>query len=86
MYREFFDRLFNFIALGFFLYVIAQTYTFFTKDQIIKHTVKCAYCRKYVSEKVSKLLGWWHSQYDRLTSVVSVGKAVLFLYKLAGWP
>ena len=45
----------TFLSLGLVLYAIAQTYAFFSHDSIIKHTVRCPYCRKYVSEKVRAL-------------------------------
>ena len=42
----------TFFSLGLVLYAIAQAYAFFSHDSIIKHTVRCPYCRKYISEKV----------------------------------
>ena len=51
-HRSFLDKSLTFISLGLVLYLIAQTYAFFSKDSIIKHTVRCPYCRKYISEKV----------------------------------
>ena len=46
------DKTVTFLALGLVLYSIAQIYGFLSKDSIIKHTVRCPYCRKFVSEKV----------------------------------
>ena len=43
----------SFLCLGLMLYVLASIYQYFSKDDIIKHTVKCRYCKKRVSAKVS---------------------------------
>lgn len=51
----FLDKALSFLSLGLALYVIAQLYGYFSKDSIIKHTVRCTYCRKYVSEKVHSM-------------------------------
>lgn len=50
------NRLINFAGVGFSLYGLASLYQCFSKDPIIKHTVKCRYCRKYINEKVRNLL------------------------------
>jgi len=52
MYGDFISQVANFFALGVLLYSIARVYTLATKETIIKHTVKCAYCRKYIPQKV----------------------------------
>lgn len=51
----FLDKALSFLSLGLALYVIAQLYGYISKDSIIKHTVRCTYCRKYVSEKVHSM-------------------------------
>lgn len=48
----FLNKTMNFIGLGMALYGLASLYEYFSKDPIIKHTVKCRYCRKHVNEKV----------------------------------
>lgn len=48
----FLNKLLNFAGVGFALYSIASLYEWMSKDSIIKHTVKCRYCRKRISEKV----------------------------------
>jgi len=53
-YGSFLDKLFNFLGVGFSLYFIAQVYGYVSKDSIIKHTVRCKYCRKYISEKAQR--------------------------------
>lgn len=55
-YGFFLNRLINFIGVGMSLYGMAATYQFFSKDPIIKRTVRCRYCRKNINEKVSLLL------------------------------
>jgi large conductance mechanosensitive channel len=51
-YGVFLNRLINFMGVGFSLYGLASLYQFFSKDPIIKHQVKCRYCRKWINEKV----------------------------------
>lgn len=51
----FLNRLLNFMGVGFSLYGLAAVYQYFSQDPIIKHTVKCRYCRKRINEKVSDL-------------------------------
>ena len=52
----FLNRLVNFMGVGFSLYGLAALYQYFSQDPIIKHTIKCRYCRKRINEKVSGLL------------------------------
>lgn len=49
----FINKVINFLGLGLSLYALAGTYQYFSHDPIIKHTVKCKYCRKRINEKVS---------------------------------
>ena len=49
---SFIDKVVNFIGVGLSLYIIAQLYGWASNDSVIKHTVKCKYCRKQISEKV----------------------------------
>lgn len=51
----FLNRLLNFMGVGFSLYGLAALYQAVSQDPIIKHTVKCRYCRKRINEKVSEL-------------------------------
>ena len=50
--RTFFNKVFNFIGIGLSLYLIANIYTCLSQDTIIKNTVRCKFCRKWISEKV----------------------------------
>ncbi|EFX05611.1 mechanosensitive ion channel [Grosmannia clavigera kw1407] len=50
-YGVFLNRAINFLGVGISLYALAGLYQYFSHDPIIKHTVKCKYCRKRISEK-----------------------------------
>lgn len=49
-YGVFLNKTLNFIGLGSALYALAGLYQYLSKDPIIKHMVKCRYCRKRVME------------------------------------
>ena len=51
-YGSFINEVFNFLGVGLALYVIAMVYGWVSNDSIIKHTVKCKFCKKRISEKV----------------------------------
>jgi large conductance mechanosensitive channel len=53
MTSAFLDNVISLVGIGLALYAIAQLYAWVSHDSIIKHTVKCKYCRKSISEKVS---------------------------------
>jgi len=57
--RLFINKVLNFLALGWSLYGLAALYQYVSHDPIIKHTVKCKYCRKLISEKASHI-GCFH--------------------------
>jgi len=44
------------MGVGLALYAVASIYEWASKDPIIKHTVKCIYCRKRINEKVRSSL------------------------------
>ncbi|KZT57447.1 gated mechanosensitive channel [Calocera cornea HHB12733] len=50
----FLNNLFHFFGLGLALYLLAQLYGMVSKGSIIKHTVRCAYCRKEISVKAKR--------------------------------
>lgn len=54
MCSVFVNKIVSFLGLGLSLYALAGTYQYFSHDPIIKHTVKCQYCRKRISEKVRR--------------------------------
>lgn len=51
-YGVFLNRVVNFLGLGLALYGLASLYQYFSNDSIIKHTIKCRYCKKSISSKV----------------------------------
>ncbi|KAE9407779.1 gated mechanosensitive channel [Gymnopus androsaceus JB14] len=73
-YGEFINNVANFLALGMFLYFIARVYALLTKETIIKHTVKCAFCRKYIPEKAKRCsfcTSWLDGREESETSALS---------------
>lgn len=56
-YGVFLNKTLNFVGLGSALYALAGLYQYLSKDPIIKHMVKCRYCRKRINEKVSWVEG-----------------------------
>lgn len=50
---SFLNQLVSFLCVGISLYGLAHVFQFFSPEPIIKHTVKCKYCRKRISNKVS---------------------------------
>ncbi|KAK3491742.1 large-conductance mechanosensitive channel [Neurospora crassa] len=48
-YGFFMNRLLNFMGVGFSLYSIASIYQWMSKDPIIKKTVPCPYCCKFIN-------------------------------------
>ncbi len=72
----------RFFFVGLTLYVVAQMYGWVSHDSIIKRTVKCKYCRKSISEKVSTL---YEALVEEVVLTSGVGAALCELYELAGW-
>ncbi|OHX00811.1 large conductance mechanosensitive channel [Colletotrichum incanum] len=52
-YGSFLNQLVSFLCIGISLYGLAHVFQFFSPEPIIKHTVKCKYCRKRISNKAS---------------------------------
>lgn len=50
--RVFFDTLLSFFGVTLTLYFLAHVYMFLSHDRIIKPTVRCRYCFKFIKEKV----------------------------------
>lgn len=50
--RAFLNEFISFVGIGLTLYAVGQVYTYFSDDVVIKRTVKCRYCRKWISSKV----------------------------------
>ncbi|KAI0203755.1 large-conductance mechanosensitive channel [Astrocystis sublimbata] len=58
----------SFLFLGIMLYTLARVYQCFSKDDIIKPTVKCRYCRKRIGAKASRCVNctsWLDGREDR---------------------
>ena len=55
LFSNFINRVFNFLGIGVALYTVALVYGWASSDSVIKHTVKCKFCRKRISEKVNLL-------------------------------
>jgi len=67
-YGGFLNRVVNFFCLGLSLYALAMAYQYFSHDPIIKHTVKCQYCRKRVSVKAKRCINctsWLDGREDK---------------------
>lgn len=77
---SFIDTVINFFGIGVALYTIAQVYTWTSNDAIIKHTVKCKFCRKRISEKVVNMKV--NLSMDMILTG-AIGKALRQLYQLA---
>ena len=77
--RTFINKVLNFTGVGLALYIVASFYEWVSSDSIIKATVKCKYCRKRISEKVSACY--------ELTILfnVCVGETLCQLYQLVRW-
>lgn len=52
-FSSFLNTVISFFCVGLSLYFLAQFYQLFSSEPIIKHTTKCKYCKKRVSEAVS---------------------------------
>ncbi|KAL1861286.1 hypothetical protein Daus18300_008962 [Diaporthe australafricana] len=68
-YGVFLNKTLNFIGLGTALYALAGLYQYLSKDPIIKHMVKCRYCRKRVNEKSLRCVNctsWLDGREDHL--------------------
>ncbi|KAK1728934.1 hypothetical protein CaCOL14_008596 [Colletotrichum acutatum] len=53
-YGSFLNQLVSFLCVGISLYGLAHVFQFFSREPIIKHTVKCKYCRKRISNKAQR--------------------------------
>ncbi|KAI0159667.1 large-conductance mechanosensitive channel [Xylariaceae sp. FL1272] len=68
-YGSFISTVISFLSLGIALYFLASLYQWGSKDPIIKHTVRCKYCRKYVSEKAKRCVNctsWLDGREERM--------------------
>ncbi|KAH9485656.1 Anditomin synthesis protein L [Psilocybe cubensis] len=76
-YGVFIDQFVNFIGIGLVLYTIANVYGYFSRDSIIRHTVKCTYCRKEISSKAKRCpmcTSWLDGREDVETSALPLSR------------
>ncbi|KAL0933169.1 putative ion channel [Colletotrichum truncatum] len=68
-YGSFLNQLASFLCVGVSLYGLAHIYQFFSREPIIKHTVKCKYCRKRISDKALRCINctsWQDGREERM--------------------
>ncbi|TDZ40637.1 Anditomin synthesis protein L [Colletotrichum spinosum] len=68
-YGSFLNQLVSFLCIGVSLYGLAHVYQFFSSEPIIKHTVKCRYCRKRISNKAQRCVNctsWQDGREERV--------------------
>ncbi|GAP87283.1 putative large conductance mechanosensitive channel [Rosellinia necatrix] len=68
-YGVFIRHIVSFLCLGAMLYALACLYQFFSKEDFIKHTIKCRYCKKRVSEKAIRCINctsWLDGREERM--------------------
>ncbi|KAI0413779.1 hypothetical protein EKO27_g4615 [Xylaria grammica] len=68
-YGGFIRHVVSFLCLGIMLYALACLYQCFSKDNIIKYTVKCRYCKKRVSAKAIRCVNctsWLDGREERM--------------------
>ncbi|KAF7365007.1 Ion channel [Mycena venus] len=73
-YGSFIDAVFNFFFIGIALFLLAQAYAVASNDTVIKHTVKCDYCRKYIPEKAKRCsfcTSWRDGREEQETSALA---------------
>ncbi|KAI1177432.1 large-conductance mechanosensitive channel [Nemania sp. FL0916] len=67
-YGGFIRHVVSFMFLGIMLYAVASLYQYLSKDPIIKHMIKCRYCRKYINEKAKRCINctsWLDGREDK---------------------
>lgn len=75
------------MGVGLILYTVGHVYTWFSHDVVIKRTVQCRYCRKFISAKVCMPLEPCNHVWKKIVTAKSeiVGNSMRELYQLAGW-
>ncbi|KAH7093958.1 gated mechanosensitive channel [Auriculariales sp. MPI-PUGE-AT-0066] len=70
---HFIDRIANFFVLGFLLYFVVLSYGKMFHADVIRHSIKCAYCRKQISEKSRRCAfcsSWLDGREDKESSAL----------------
>ncbi|TFK26169.1 gated mechanosensitive channel, partial [Coprinopsis marcescibilis] len=73
-YGAFSDEVITFITVGITLYSIATAYGYFSRESIIKPTMRCPYCRKEISVKAKRCYlctSWLDGREDKETSALA---------------
>ncbi|KAF2964895.1 hypothetical protein GQX73_g8671 [Xylaria multiplex] len=68
-YGGFIRHVVSFLCLGIMLYALAYVYNCFSKDDIIKYTIKCRYCKKRISVKAKRCVNctsWLDGREERM--------------------
>ncbi|KAI0890190.1 gated mechanosensitive channel [Annulohypoxylon maeteangense] len=68
-YGVFLNRIVNFLGIGIALYGLASLYQYLSNDPIIKHTVKCRYCKKSIGSKAIRCVNctsWLDGREERM--------------------
>ncbi|KAI0447791.1 large-conductance mechanosensitive channel [Xylaria telfairii] len=68
-YGGFIRHVVSFLFLGIMLYTLACLYQYFSKDNIIKPTVKCRYCKKRISARAIRCVNctsWLDGREERM--------------------
>lgn len=80
-YSIFLERAINFLGISLTLYALAQLYMVVSHDKIIKRQIKCKYCLKWISDKVSSC---WFCYFE-VGNIDVLGATMCKLFYLAGW-
>uniref|UniRef100_A0A093XP78 Large-conductance mechanosensitive channel n=1 Tax=Talaromyces marneffei PM1 TaxID=1077442 RepID=A0A093XP78_TALMA len=70
-YGTFLNTFISFVSIGLTLYTVGQVYTYFSEDVVIKRTVNCRYCRKWISSKAVRCVNctsWQDGREDQIRS------------------
>lgn len=79
------DNLITFLGVGASLYTIALVYGKIAKTSLISETVRCTFCRKEISAKVSKRTSTSAHRLLRALSSPSAGETLSYVYFVGGW-
>ncbi|PTU20411.1 hypothetical protein P175DRAFT_0517357 [Aspergillus ochraceoroseus IBT 24754] len=70
-YGLFLENVLNFCGISLTLYAVAQMYMYVSHNKIIKPTVRCRYCRQFISEQALRCLhcgSWTDGREDPIES------------------
>lgn len=68
--RTFLNKIINFMGVGFALYALASVAELVSEDPIIKHTVKCKYCRKRINAKALRCINCTSKNSSRIMLIL----------------